>query len=164
MMTGGSETWTWIFKLVNFGVLVALLAKFAVKPLKSFLVTRHDTVKARVEEAERARREADALKKEYEEKLAKLDDEIAEFKQSILEKTEREKNRILKDAERQALRIKEQAVLTYEQESRDALNKIKAEIAKVTIERAETLVKERVTREDHDRMVDDFIEKLRSLN
>jgi F-type H+-transporting ATPase subunit b len=163
-MTGGSETWTWVFKLVNFGVLVALLAKFAGKPLKNFFISRHNAIKSRVEEAERALREADALKKEYEGRLAKLDDEIAEFKQSMMEKTEREKNRILKEAERQALRIKEQAVLTYEQESREALNRIKAEVANLTMDRAETLVRERMTKEDHNRMVDDFIEKLRSLN
>ncbi len=164
-MTGGSESWlSWVFKLVNFGILVAVLVKFLGKPFKAFFANRANAVKTKVEEARKALEEAESLKKMYEEKLAKLDEEIAEFRKGVVEKTERERTRILKDAEAQAARIKEQAVLTYEQESREVSTRIKAEIAKLTIDRAEGLVKERITRADHDVMIEDFIQKVRSSN
>jgi F0F1-type ATP synthase membrane subunit b/b' len=44
------------------------------------------------------------------------------------------------------------------------MGKIKEEIAKKTIENAEKIVLDRITKKDHDRMVGEFIEKLRSMN
>jgi F-type H+-transporting ATPase subunit b len=164
-MTAGSESWlSWVFKFFNFAVLLAIVVKFAGKPLKNYLVNRHKGVKERIEEGERMFREAEALKKEYENRLAKLDEEIDAFKKVVIEETEKEKQKILEEARGLALKIKEQARLTYEQEIREAKGKIKEEIARLTVERAEKLIAERFSRSDNDKMVEEFIEKLRSLN
>lgn len=163
-MTGGESFLSWVFKIVNFGILVTLLVKFAGKPLKELFVNRSKAVREKVEEAERKMQEAQALKGEYEERLARLDDEIVEFKKTVTEKMEKERNKILREAEIQAARIKEQAALTYEQETREALTRIRAEIAKLTVDGAERQVKEKMSEEYHNRLVEDFIENLRSLN
>ena len=164
-MTGGSESWLdWAFKIFNFAVLVAILVKFAGKPLKNYLQTRSAGVKDKMDEADRLFKEADALKNEYQTRLSKLDGEIDAFKRSIQEDTEKEKNKILAEANEFAKRIKDQAAITYQQEIRDMTSKIKEEIAKLTMERAEKLIVEKYNMKDHERMVDDFIEKLRSLN
>mgnify|MGYP001364698550 CR=1 FL=1 len=161
----GEETWlSWVFKLINFVVLVAVLVKFGGKPLKNYLQNRSKAVKEKVEEADRLQKEAEALKKEYEAKLAKLDDEIEAFKASIFAQTEREKQKILDEANESAARIKQQAAATYQQEIREMTNRIKGEIAKLTMERAQKLVAERLVQKDHDRLVEEFIQKLRSLN
>lgn len=164
-MSGGSESWLdWVFKIINFGVLVGLLIKFAGKPLKNYLASRHKTIKQKFEDAERALKEAEALKAQYEEKLSKLDKEIDAFKKSVMEETEREKQKILAEAHQFAARIKEQARLTYEQEAKEIMGRIKEEIAKMTMERTEKLLRERFSKSDHMRMVDEFIEKIRSMN
>ncbi len=164
-MSGGPESiWSWVFKFVNFFVLVGLLVKFAGKPLKDYLLTRHQTIKDKLEEAEKTYKEAEALKAEYEKKIAKLDEEIVAFKNKVMAEAEKEKKKILDDAEEFASKIKLQAKLTYEQEARDVMGKIKEEIAKKTIENAEKIVLDRITKKDHDRMVGEFIEKLRSMN
>lgn len=164
-MTGGSESWlSWVFKIINFAVLVAVLVKFGGKPLKNYLQSRSKGIKDKVDEADRLQKEAEALKKEYEGKLAKLDDEIEAFKGTILAQTERERKKILDEAAESAARIKEQAAATYQQEIREMTSKIKGEIAKLTMERAQKLVAERLVQKDHDRLVEEFIQKLRSLN
>ncbi len=164
-MTGGSESlWSWVFKFVNFGVLVGVLVKFAGKPLKDYFVNRHQMVKNKVDEADKILKEAETLKAEYKEKLARLDEEIDAFKKTIVEEAEKEKKKILDEAQSFAAKIREQARLTYEQEIREVKDKIKEDIAKLTIEKAETLIKERLTKDDHNKMVNDFIEKLRSMN
>jgi F-type H+-transporting ATPase subunit b len=164
-MTAGSESWlSWVFKIFNFAVLVAVLIKFAGKPLKNYLLSRSTRVSEKLEEADRLVKEAEALKAEYQAKLSKLDGEIDAFKKSILEDTEREKKKIIDEATEFAKRIKEQASITYQQEIRAMTNKIKEEIAKLTMERAEKLITEKYNHKDHDLMVDEFIEKLRSLN
>ena len=117
-----------------------------------------------MDEADRLLKEAEALKKEYQSRLSKLDGEIEAFKKSILEDTEKEKKKILDEATEFARRIKEQANITYQQEIREMTSKIKEEIAKLTMERAEKLIIEKYNPKDHELMVDEFIEKLRSLN
>ncbi|OPX97838.1 MAG: ATP synthase subunit b, sodium ion specific [Syntrophorhabdus sp. PtaB.Bin006] len=164
-MTGGSESWlSWVFKIINFGVLVAILVKYAGKPLKDYLQTRSAAIRDKVEEGDRLFREAEALKKEYEARLARLDEEIGTFKKTILEETEKEKKKILDETAGFAARIREQAAITYEQEIREVKSKIKEEIARLTMEHAEKLVFDKFGQKDHDRLVEEFIEKLRSLN
>jgi F-type H+-transporting ATPase subunit b len=164
-MTAGSESWlSWLFKFINFAVLVAILVKFAGKPLKNYLQSRSTGVQEKLDEADRLFKEAGELKKEYQSRLSKLDDEIEAFKKTILEDTEKEKKKIIDEATEFATRIKEQAKLTYQQEIREMTNRIKEEIAKLTMERAEKLIIEQYSHKDHELMVNEFIEKLRSLN
>lgn len=149
---------------INFFVLLWLLLKFGGAALKQFVKGRHDEVKGKVETAERLIAESEQLKATYEQKLAGLDGEIEAFKQTAVAEIEREKNRILTEAQAMAGRIEEQARLAYEQEMKEALAKVRAEITRQTLELAEQRVKEEFKKEDHDRLVDEFIEKLRSLN
>ncbi len=164
MTQGGESLLDWVFKFVNFAVLVGILIKFAGKPLKDYLRNRHDTIKAKIDEANKTVQEAEALKAQYERKLSQLDEEVEAFKKAVIEEAEKEKQKIMNEANEFASRIREQARIAYEQELKDAMSAIKEEIARLTMERAEKLIAERLTKSDHNRMVGDFIEKLRSLN
>ena len=164
-MTGGPESiWSWVFKFVNFFILIGVLVRFTGKPLKDYLVNRHQKIKDKVEEAERLLRDAEALKVGYEKKIAKLDDEVDVFKKAVAAEAEKEKKKILDDAAKYASKIKEQARLTCEQEAREVVDKIREEIARQTIEKAGKIVMGKLTKDDHNRMVDEFIEKFRSMN
>jgi len=84
-MAGGGESLLSIgFKFFNFAVLLAILIKFAGKPLKNYLARRHNEVKEKIEETNRMLAEAEALKSTYEAKLAKLDEEIETFKKTVM--------------------------------------------------------------------------------
>jgi F-type H+-transporting ATPase subunit b len=164
-MTGGSESWlSWVFKFVNFAVLVGVLIKFAGKPFKDYFINRHNTVKDKFEEAEKLLREAQEMKATYEMRLEGLNKEIEEFKKAVLDDAEREKKKIQDEAAAFASKLREQATLTYTQEAKEVRDRIKGEMVKLTMEQAEKLVKERLTREDHNKMVEEFIEKMGSLN
>jgi F-type H+-transporting ATPase subunit b len=157
--------WLQLFlQFINFAILVAALVYFLRKPLKEYLLKRHDTVKEKIEEADRLLREAEEAKKKYEERLMRLEGEIEAFRASALVEMEREKKKILDDARGLASRISEQARLAYEQEMKEALAKVRAEIAQRTITAAERKVREMFRKEDHDRMVEEFIQKVRSIN
>ncbi len=164
MMGDLPEVWKWTLKIFNFAVLVGILVKFGTKPLKGFLLGRHDKVKEKIDEAGKLMSEAEDLKKEYEGRLARLDQEIEEFKAKVTEETKIESEKILAEAKAFADRIQEQAKLTYEQEMREISGRIKEEIAKLALDKAEKLVMERFNKGDNDKLVEEFIEKLRSLN
>lgn len=164
MAPGGESIWSILTKFLNFAVLVGLLIYFLGKPLKSFLAKRHDTVKTQLEESQKALSEAEALRAQYQEKLVKLEGEIEAFKKQTLQEAEAEKKKIIDEAMSFAARIREQARLTAAQENKEVARKIKEEISRLTVEQAEKLVSEKITQSDHDKLVEDFIVKLRSMN
>ena len=164
MAAGGESLWSIVFKFVNFGILVAALIYFVGKPLKKFLANRHKTIKDKIEETQKALNEAQELRTRYQDRLAKLDEEIEAFKKQILTEAEEEKKKIVDDAVKFSVKIKEQARLTAQQEQKEIARRIKEEIARLTVEDAEKLIAEKITKADHEKMVDDFIVKLRSLN
>jgi F-type H+-transporting ATPase subunit b len=153
-----------LLQFVNFAVLLGVILKFAGKPLKDYLRKRHDGVKEKIDEAERALQEAMAAKVRYEEKLAGLEAEVAAFRKSVEEAMEMEKKKVLDEAHALAARIREQARLAYEYEMKEAMEKVRAEITGRTIEEATAQVREMFRQDDHDRMVEEFIEKVRSAN
>ncbi len=153
-----------LFKFVNFAVLVGILVKFGGKHLKNFLRQRHDAVKEKIERAERLLKEAGETKQLYEEKLSRLDAEIQSFRKGVIEEMEKERKKILEEAQAMAARIREQAQLAYGQEMKEALAQVRAEIAERTIKAAEQKVRQAFGKEDHERMVEEFITKVRSFN
>ncbi|MDR2017299.1 MAG: ATP synthase F0 subunit B [Syntrophobacterales bacterium] len=159
-----SESWKWILKFTNFFILLWILVKFGKKHFQNFLLGRHTKVKERIDEADKLLAEAESLKGEYAAKLAKLDKEIEAFKAQVTEETKKESEKLVEEARAFAAKIEEQARLTYEQEKREISGRIKEEIAKLALEKAERLVVEKVSATDNDKIIEEFIEKLRSLN
>jgi F-type H+-transporting ATPase subunit b len=162
MGAGLSHPVALLIQCINFAILIFIIVKFGKKPFKEYLKNRHETVKERIEEAERLLKEAQGVKALYVEKLSKLPEEIEAFRAHVLKEAETERTKILAEAQDLALRIREQARLAYEQEMRETLSRVRAEVAAHTIETAEEVVRERFTKDDHDRMVEDFIKNVGS--
>ena len=159
-----TEPWAFLVKLLNFAVVVGILLKFAGKPVKNFLQNRHNSVKEKVDEADRLLKEAENLRSTYEAKLAGLDSEMEAFRRAAVEEAEKEKSRIVAEAHALADRIRQQAQLAYDQEMKDAMTAVQAQIARRTLQAAEAAVKQIFKEEDHNKMVDEFIERLRGQN
>ena len=159
-----AEPWAFLVKLLNFAVVVGILIKFAGKPVKNFLQNRHNSVKEKVDEADRLLKEAENLRSTYEAKLAGLDSEMEAFRRAAVEEAEKEKSRIVAEAHALADRIRQQAQLAYDQEMKDAMTAVQAQIARRTLQAAEAAVKQIFKEEDHNKMVDEFIERLRGQN
>jgi F-type H+-transporting ATPase subunit b len=174
-MQGNVSTWAMIVEFfksiplfvylsINFIIFAAFLVKYGRKPLKDYLINRQKAIQEKLEETKNMLDEAETLKRAYEKKLAGLDEEIEAFKKKIMDETEKEKTKIIAEATQFASKMKEQARLTYEQELKETKNRIKENITALTVEGAEKLIAEKMSKADHEKMVDDFIAKLRSLN
>ena len=164
MAPGGESAWSIILKFFNFFVLVGLLIYFVGKPLQAYLAKRHNTVKTQLEETEKVLKDAQELRAQYQARLDKLDGEIEVFKKQTIEEAQAEKKKIIEEAHAFAERIREQARLTAEQENKDMARRIKEEISRLTMEKAQQLITEKITQSDHDKLVEEFIVKLRSMN
>ena len=157
-----TEPWSFLVKLLNFAVMLGILLKFAAKPFKDFLQSRRNSVKEKVDEAGRLLKEAESLKSTYEAKLADLDQEMEAFRKAIIEEAEQEKSKIVAEALALADRIRQQAQLAYDQEMKDAMTAVQAQIARRTLQAAEAAVRQIFKEEDHNKMVDEFIKKVRA--
>lgn len=158
------EPWSFLVKVFNFAVMLGILLKFAGKPFKDFLRNRANAVREKVDEAGRLLKEAESLKSTYEAKFADLDQEMETFRRTAIAEAEQEKSKIVAEALSLAERIRQQAQLAYDQEMKDAMSAVQAQIARRTLQAAETAVKQIFKEEDHNKMVDEFIEKLRGQN
>ena len=159
-----TEPWSFLVKLLNFAVMLGILLKYGAKPFKDFLQNRRNSVKEKVDEADRLLKEAETFKSTYEAKLAGLDQEMEAFRGAAMHEAEQEKSKIVAEALALADRIRQQAQLAYDQEMKDAMTAVQAQIARRTLQAAEAAVKQIFKEEDHNKMVDEFIEKLRGQN
>jgi len=155
--------WDLAFKIFNFAVLVFLLYWFGKKPLVSLLKRRQESIKQAIEEAGTAKKEGEQKYREYEEKVQKLDQEIEQIRQTLIKEGEREKERIIQEAQEMAEKIKGQAQLAAQQELKMAQLRVKEEMAAMTVQLAEDLLKKHLTPKDHESLVDEYIERVRSL-
>ena len=89
---------TLLFQFINFFILVAILAKFAYKPLLKVLEERRNKIASDLDEAAKARQDADKLKADYE---AQIRDAQAKA-QAIVDK---QSNRLIKKRRRSLMRF-----------------------------------------------------------
>lgn len=152
-----------VFKFANFAILLAILVKFAGKRFKSYLAERHERIRSEVESK---RREIEIGKSKIEEmkrKLEDLDTEIELVKKRILDEALMEKEKIMAEVRSQKEKVESQLSIIKGLELDEMKKRLRQEFAERAILEAENLIRAHVTKEDHERLVKDFIVRLRSL-
>lgn len=158
---GGHEGKEFLWKGINFAILVAVIYVVWKKWLRGSLEGRAVDIKKTMEEAERKKAEAEERLAEYKEKLGRLDTEIEETRKGIRLEAEVERKRIIAEAEAVAARIMEQARLLVEQEIKSVREEICGEIAAVAVEMAADLLSREMKPADQERVTKGYLEKLR---
>ncbi|MBU4565790.1 MAG: F0F1 ATP synthase subunit B [Desulfarculus sp.] len=154
------QMWDFIYRIMNFVVLVAVLVVVLRKPLKSGLSSRVDQIKSELEELEakreQARRDYALMEQRLADAAGEHDKILAEFRVM----GEKEKAAIIAGAESTAQRIKEQASFTIEQETAQAKAELRRDVAEMSAALAEDLLKEKINSEDQTRLVDEYLAKV----
>lgn len=151
-----------VWRIINFIILVTavfLAARYL--KLKDFFANRKESIKAELEEARKAKEEAERKVREFEANLNLLNKRIEEIHHEIKAEGEIEKKKIIEEARQAAEKIKEQARLAAEQEIKKAKQEIKGEIAKVAVEMAEEILRHELTAADQERLIKEYLEKVR---
>lgn len=156
----GEKTTPYIALLINFAILMAIYVKIGKKPIAEALKNRRASVAKEIEEAQRMRREAEERAKQYQAKLATLEQELDTTRQALIEAGKGERDRIVKEAEEKAERMKRDAQFLVEQEIKQLRIDLMKETIEAAVTAAESLLKERVTQADHDRLAEDFLAQL----
>ncbi len=155
-----SESSGFLWKTLNFSVLMAILIYYLGKPIKEAFLNYSSSVKAKLKEAEERAREAEAKLKEAEERLANLGREIEELKGKALENARREREKILQQAEEEAEKIKRMAREEMEAYFEKAKRELRAYAAELAVEVARERIKRKMTPQRHRKLMEKYIEEL----
>ncbi|MGD8923841.1 MAG: hypothetical protein PVG64_02865, partial [Syntrophobacterales bacterium] len=80
--------------------------------------------------------------------------------QEYVEQGEKEKAKIIANAEKAAAEIREQTDIAIEQEIKSAKTELQREIAELSVTAAEAMLKEKIGDKDQQKLVDDFMKKV----
>jgi F-type H+-transporting ATPase subunit b len=159
---GGSKGWlsTDTFRVMNFAVLAIALVFLLRKPLSQALSSRIKVIKEQLEDLQTRKAEAEKKLAEYNEKLAQLEKEAAQIVEDYVKQGHEAKARILKEAESSAEKLKAQARRNIEHEFEQAKLKLQKEIFETSLEKAEEILKAKISDDDQDRIVDEYLKKV----
>jgi F-type H+-transporting ATPase subunit b len=146
-----------VLMLVNFGLLLIILAKYGWPVAGKLAADRHDQIKTALDEAAKLRDTAKTKLSEYETRVAGLDGEIKKLVDGIRADADADKARILKAAEAQAAQMKRDADLRIAAEIELARAVLTREITAAAASATEKLLRANVTTADQNKLVGNFI-------
>jgi len=153
-----------IYRVVNFALMVGLLAYFVTKPIRNGLKGRKEEIEKTLADAEAAREAAEAKHKEYSEKLAKATEEIAGITESIRREGELERDKIISAATEMAAKIEKEAENKAAGVVAKARAELREEAAALAVELAEEMLKKQVSADDQKRLVEEYMQKVGELH
>lgn len=156
----GSPWMDFIYKTINFIVLVGLLFYFLRKPIPAFLrqaaQSLHNTINGTRQATQNAAAELDGQKSKIANLQAELDSMLAEAR----EDARRERERLVAEAGERAIQLKAQVQVQVEQELRKARLELQQQLARQTTELAYSLVSQRMSAEKQQQLMSGYVDRL----
>jgi F-type H+-transporting ATPase subunit b len=149
-----------IWTIVTFLVLLALLAKFAWRPLLAALDSRQETIRKSLDDAQQARQELERLNKESAEiiRTARVEAESIisqsradgeRLREEVKQKARAEADHIVRNAERQ-----------IQLETGRALQQIRREAVDLSVMIASKIIQRNISKEDNERLIEDALKQI----
>lgn len=143
MLDPGLGTFLWTS--IAFLIVLALLGKFAWKPILSSIHERERNIQESLDSAENAKKEMEEMKAKNETLLQ----EAREERDKMLKEARETRDKIVSDAKEDARKEADQLLKNareeIEQEKKAAVEELKSEVARFSIDIAEKLVREKLS-------------------
>jgi F-type H+-transporting ATPase subunit b len=149
-----------IWTIVTFLVLVALLAKFAWRPLLEALDRRQKMIAGAVDDARKAREELERVQQDASKLLAEARVEAGAILTRARGDADRFREEMRQRAMADAATLTRNAERQIEHETARAIQQIREEAVELSVAIAEKLLKRDVTRGDTDALVRDAIRQI----
>ena len=149
-----------VAQVINFGIVVFVLFKFAYKPLLKHMNERTETIEKGLDDARKAQ---EKLEKAEEEKSGKLKEARLEAL-GILEEAgkqaEKNKETIVGEARKEAEKVVVQAKKQIEMEKEKMLKEVKQEVGELVVSATEKVIGKKMKEEDDKRLIDEVVSSL----
>lgn len=153
----GIVPWTFIAQICNLFIQVYLIKRFLFKPVNEMLEKRRAMADAEIQNAIKAKDEAQAIKTEYEQNMLEAKNKASEILATAQKTAAYQSEEMIKEATAQAAAMKAKAETDIAQEKRKAVNEIKDEIGGMAMEIAGKVIEREIREEDHAKLIDEFI-------
>ena len=149
-----------VWKVVNVVVLVAIIYKFAKKPVAAALGSSAESAKKVLDDARDAEERISTDLSEMNSKIAGLEKEAIEMVAAAKKDAEDAKARIVEEGKLEIQRMKEQASFALKQEQRKAEDDLRRWIAEESVKLAEGPLKKKMNQNDQNKLVKKFVDQL----
>lgn len=157
------ETTFWA-AVINFTLLLLVLRRLGKKPIADFLQDRRRGMERSMTEAAEMRAKAEALHKEYSERLAQLDKDLQKLRDDIARAAEDDKKQIVADAEENARRLRQETEGLIEQHAKALQAGVRREVVEAATHAAEQILRGSLTESDQQRLAEGYKTELAGSN
>jgi len=148
------------YRVMNFAVLAIGLIFLLRKPVSEALSSRIKDIKKQLDELDTQKREAEKQLAEYENRLSTLEKEAEKIVSDYVRQGNEARIRILEDAKMAAEKLELKAKYNIDYEFSRAKKRLEEEIFEKALTKAEEIIKSRLSSEDQEKLIDDYLEKV----
>jgi F-type H+-transporting ATPase subunit b len=159
----GIDVGTLLLQIANFLIMAYVLTRFLFKPLKEMLDKRAHQATKTLDEAEEAAREAEALRREYEEKRENIDAEFAALKNEARIVIDQSRQQMLKEAYDEIEVMRTRAKGEIEQQRAEALRLHRGKIGELVATLIQRMMRDILNPEIHQAYLNAFVDQLRAV-
>jgi F-type H+-transporting ATPase subunit b len=149
-----------LWQLLNLALFLGVLLYFVARPLAAMFRNRQLAVEERLREAKALRAEAAKLGAQILERMARLDQEIAEIGARALAEGEAERLALSEKADREVERVRREADEEIGRRLAAAKQELRRTAAELTTGAARELLAAQITDEDRRRLLDEGVSRL----
>ena len=150
----------YIWTIVTFLVLVALLAKFAWRPLLEALERRQEAIRKSLDDALQAKKELERLNVESQRILAAARAEADQILSNTRSDANRFREELKQKAQAEAAGIVKNAEQQIELETARALQQIRTEAVDISVAIASKLLQRNVSKADNERLIEETFKQI----
>jgi F-type H+-transporting ATPase subunit b len=156
----GPTTMDLVWQAINLAILLVVLFVLARKPVQAYFAERRNEIKNDIEAAANLLDDGERRFKEWQGKIVDLGTELETIRSDTRLRAEQERELIVAAAHDSADRIKADAMVSIEQETRRAQAELRKEAAHLAVDLAEEILRNQVEDRDRDRLADEFITRI----
>ena len=146
--------------LIDFAIFVFIIYWFGRKPISAFLQQRSDSIHEALEQAQRAKAEAEAKAAELEQRVKALDGELQQLRDDIKSLGEKERDQLVREAQKASTRMIEDADMQIQNQLQSARESLKNQALDQALAQAEQLLRAQLSAADYSRLNDEFTRSL----
>lgn len=152
--------WHIVISLANLVILFLILKKLLFKPVKKIVDQRQKELDTEYRKAEQTQAEADAVKAEWEGRMATAEAEADKIISEAVERADSRNEVMLYESREKADQIIRKAKADIERDRREARETIKKEIVDVSQALSEQIIGREINMDDHRDLIDKAIDKI----
>lgn len=157
------EPGLFIWSIITFLVLLAVLAKFVWKPLLEALTRREEKIRKSLEDADLAQQRLEQVQQEAEEILAKARQDAQSVFEGTKVNAQKVKDEIIAAAKDKAEALVQNAKTQIQAEKDRAVQEIKGDVIDLSLKVAEKLLKRNISKEDNLALIQDSLNKVGAI-